>query len=345
MTYLADDSTGSPGAIGAVPEDYGAAALFWLQYGLQVMPLVPTQKVPALPWDPWLDGLSAAKVDVYWHRHPNHEVGFIVSDNLIVFDADTPAAVAALRAIEVRLGLTPSLVIKTTRGEHHYFRRAQGTIAKQESHSTEQYPDRLDIKTGRSMVVLPPSKGKSVLTGATISAGDLVEANQAFINAVSEHNGRKALPQQEHQRQRPDSPQDGPPRSYTIVGDLTGKMRLLRALLDHLDPDMGYEDWLKVLAVVFNTTRGSDDGFELVDAWSSRGGKYEGAGTIRSKWNSFSLDCENPVTVGTLIYMVKATGQVWPCTCHSLNDDFTHCDFTVIDPHNKTKDSGNPSAT
>ena len=48
-------------------------------------------------------------------------------------------------------------------------------------------------------------------------------------------------------------------------------MSQLAVLLDHLDPDMGYEDWLHILMALFHETGGSDEGLELAVQWSSGG--------------------------------------------------------------------------
>ena len=66
----------------------------------------------------------------------------------------TPESLAALFLLEKTFDLTPQLVMKTNKGEHHYFRRASGTYAKLDSHSTQEHPDRLEIKTGRGLAVL-----------------------------------------------------------------------------------------------------------------------------------------------------------------------------------------------
>lgn len=76
-------------------------------------------------------------------------------------------------------------------------------------------------------------------------------------------------------------------------------------LLDQIDPDLHYGDWVRVLMAIFNETHGNEEGFELADAWCSRGQKYPGSRDIRSKWNSFRIDQEKPVTIGTLIWMAR----------------------------------------
>ena len=139
------------------------AALHWYRFGLDVIPIVPGAKKPAVKWDPWLNGLSEANITRYWRKHPTHEVGFIVSDDLIVFDADTPQSLSRLCELEQAFDISPSLTVKTSKGEHHYFRRTAGVLAKSDSHSSEKFPERIDVKTGRALIVLPPSGGREVL--------------------------------------------------------------------------------------------------------------------------------------------------------------------------------------
>ena len=75
---------------------YSEAALDWYGKGFSVIPIIPGTKRTALKWDPWLDGLSADKIRKHWEANPDHELGFIVGPGVIVLDADTPMAVAAL---------------------------------------------------------------------------------------------------------------------------------------------------------------------------------------------------------------------------------------------------------
>ena len=138
------------------------AAIYCYTFGFAVITIIPGTKLPAVKWDPWLTTLSLETISTYWAQHPDHEVGFIVGDDVIVFDADSPTAIAALAELEKAFDVTPCLTVTTSKGQHHYFRRASGTYAKSDSHSTENHPERIDVKTGRALVILPPSTGKEV---------------------------------------------------------------------------------------------------------------------------------------------------------------------------------------
>ncbi len=139
------------------------AALYWYSYGFAVIPLLPRSKQTVVKWDQWLADLSRVSIIKHWTEHRDHDVGFIVGNDTVVLDADAPQSVAALEALEARFGIKPMLVVKTSKGVHHYFRRAAGTFASPDSHSTAVHPARIDVKTGRSMVVLPPSPGKTIV--------------------------------------------------------------------------------------------------------------------------------------------------------------------------------------
>ena len=79
-------------------------------------------------------------------------------------------------------------------------------------------------------------------------------------------------------------------------------------LLEKIDPDCPYPDWMRVLMAVFHETAGSAEGLAMVDDWSSKGTKYRGTKDVEVQWRSFRLDVKKPVTMGTLIYMARAAG-------------------------------------
>lgn len=154
------DSTKSPFCNAS---SFRASARFWFTFGFSVIPVLPGTKQTAVSWDPWLQHLSLRQIASHWASHPKHEVGFIVGDCAIVFDADSPKAVNALIEAEGRFGAEPSMIVKTTRGEHHYFLKQSDLPCKTTSKIIGEAHDRIDIKTGRTMVILPPSTGKSLV--------------------------------------------------------------------------------------------------------------------------------------------------------------------------------------
>lgn len=279
---------------------YLDAALYWFAFGFKVIPIVPHTKKTAVKWDPWLDNLSQQKIIKHWSQNPDHELGCIVGNDIIVFDADSSASTTALLDIEHAFDITANLIIETAKGVHHYFKRGNGTFAKTDSHSTVDHPKRIDVKATRSLVVLPPSTGKEIALNVAESINGLVEVNQEFIDSVYRHNGRSmTLPTNQ---------------TSSIINQpvKTGHAYLgLEALLAHIDADCGYDDWIRVLMGIFHYTRGSDDGFEIANAWSSKSGKYHGENEVHAKWNSFNLCHPRPVKLGTIIHMVQNGHEIY----------------------------------
>lgn len=290
---------------------YRKAAAYWFNFGFNVIPIIPGKKIPAVKWDSWLDGLSNEKIAKHWARNPGHELGFIVGDNIIVFDADSPESMAALAEIEKAFDLTPNLVVKTNKGTHHYYIRAHGAYAKSDSHSTANYPSHLDIKTGRALIVLPPSTGKEIVINEADDASDLIEVGQDVIDAFFKHNGMPVP-------RLPEPSAFSNPHPFSASKNLV----LLIALLNYIDPSCGYDTWLRVLMAIFNETGGSMEGLELADDWSRKGSNYKGFWEITAKWKSFRLDHPHPVTIAYLKRMVAANGYDWVAICSAAEDRF-----------------------
>ncbi len=295
-----------------------AAAILWLKFGFTPIPTLPGKKYASVFWNAWLAGLDETKIQQHYASHPDHEVACLTNDDLIVFDADSEASLQALESIEKKHGIRPMLIVKTPRGFHHHFRRA-GAIATQDAHDSAQHPERIDIRTGRSMIVMPPSGGRSILLCEATCLEDLSIATQEFIDDIFIHNGRQA----------PSAVIDEPDeerRSYSRI-----PLAQIAKLVHLLDADMGYQDWLNVGMALFHETGGSSEGLSLFDSWSSGGKKYGGTKEIEVKWKSFKGNCSNPITIGTLVMLAKRRAS--ETEVHSaLADDFEPCAYEVVEP-------------
>lgn len=92
--------------------------------------------------------------------------------------------------------------------------------------------------------------------------------------------------------------------------DIGSRLVKMASLLEHIDPDLHYNEWIRVLMVIFHETNGAEAGFELADAWSSNGYKYKGEKDVRAKWRYFKLDVAHPVRMGTLVRMAGRAALV-----------------------------------
>lgn len=302
-------------------------ALAWHSFGFRPIPTIPDEKRPALKWGPWLSELSTDAIRDYWGKNPAHEVAAVIDTSYVVLDADSPEALAALTALEQEHRLTPLLVVKTTRGWHHYFKRPADVFVKTDNHDSAAYPERLDIKAGGSLIHLPRSGGREVVHCNAKHVSGLTAATQDFIDAIFKHNGREA-------------PRPVEPREYVDDEPQSVELATLKALLDALDPDCGYDEWTRVGMGVFHATGSSDEGLALFDTWSAKGDKYPGTANIQAKWRSFSGAVGNPVTIGTLIMMAKKAGADVQSIL-AADDDFKVCD--AIEPDSPVSDEASPA--
>jgi hypothetical protein len=271
-------------------------AFFWYGFGFSVIPVLPGTKKTGVKWDPWLGNLSPATINGNWTEHPEHEVGFILGENDIVLDSDTPVGTAALYQLEDAFDATPKLVVKTSKGEHHYFRLATGTVVRNSSHCTEKHPERIDVKARRSMVILPPSTGKELRFIEADNVGELTEVGQDFVDAVFAHNGQQL-------------PRLPSPRPEVIPFEGSDQsIAELEVLLNELNPDESYDTWTRCGMALYNETGGSEEGYRLWDDWSAKGLKYKGQQETWAKWKSFGSYTGDPVTLGSLTCMVAQQG-------------------------------------
>ncbi len=300
-------------------------AVSWFEAGHHVIPIIKGTKVPAVKRDPFLEGQSKETIVQHWDRYPDNDLAIILSEDIIILDADSEKSLQALDSIEFAHGITSNLIVTTKRGEHRYYRLKPGVYAPSSTHDSEKHPERIDVLGAKRQVIVPPSTDKSFKNSGIKNPDDLVCVDQAFVDSVFLINSQEAP-------RRP-APQEASPseRQHHDV-----PISKLETLLEHLDPDCGYEDWTRICMAIYHETTGSDEGFDLFDQWSSESDKYPGISTIKSKWQSMRENVENPITIGTLINMAKDQG-VDICNILDL-EDFPIFETKVIEQQ-KTEDT------
>jgi len=106
----------------------------------------------------------------------------------------------------------------------------------------------------------------------------------------------------------------------------------LGKLLDEIDPDCGYDGWLRVGMAIYHETKGSEAGKDLFNTWSSLGTKYKSSIDIDDKWRTFRLDVPNPVTIGTLVKMVRDARAAY-----LGDDDYEFREDEVMEPADESE--------
>lgn len=80
----------------------------------------------------------------------------------------------------------------------------------------------------------------------------------------------------------------------------------IRELLQFISAD-DYHDWVKVGMTLHHHFGGTTQGFSLWNDWSRRSAKYKGDHDLLIHWKTFER-AQNPVTIGTLIYLAQENG-------------------------------------
>jgi hypothetical protein len=76
-----------------------------------------------------------------------------------------------------------------------------------------------------------------------------------------------------------------------------------RARLSGLDPDITYNDWVRVGMALHHESAGDTWGLDLWDEWSATGVKYKGTADLEKHWRSFGKSTTRPVTWNTVMAM------------------------------------------
>lgn len=140
------------------------------------------------------------------------------------------------------------------------------------------------------------TRGFVTITGNTLDVCDLMGNEDTIVEITDQVRGLY---------RRRFTREDGPVQGHD--GEVLGlTMGDIERALEHLDPDMGHDQWLQVGMGLHHETRG--EGFELWHAWSERGSKYPGRDILRHRWDSFGRNEGTPVTARTLVQMANRAG-------------------------------------
>ncbi|PUE20585.1 hypothetical protein B9Z38_08450 [Limnohabitans sp. MMS-10A-160] len=284
-----------------IQDDTSKCALEWFTKGYLPYPIVEGEKYPRTKPTDWLPKLCPQQIEQYWDKSPNDDVALYCSNGLVVLDADSPESQDAIEKLEAKHQLRSNLKVQTKKGVHYYYRQDASLKIKQAGHSTEEHPERIDIRCGNSYIIAPPSTGKKLLVPEIVSFDQLVDLTQSFVDDLLLHNGAAPVLDLKY------LPTAGAKKS-SLPALKDENLPAIRALIAQLDPDMGYDEWRNVLMAIHHETSGSVEGLAIADEWSSAGSKYKGYAEIERKWQSFSFKEGSSITMGTVRHMLKERG-------------------------------------
>ena len=287
------------------------AALYWDKFGFKIIPIIPGKKQPAVKHYPWLETYSRKQIKMHWAHNPDHEVGAVLDPGSFVLDCDTPESLKALERREESFGIVPFLEIQTPRGVHHHMGLKPGVFAKTDAHDGTIFPAGIDVRAVGSSIILPSTGSRTIKHLRATNLDQVERADQLFVDCIFWNNERPVP------RPVPTS-SPRPERSADIPVNFDG----ICELLEYIDPDCGYTDWLHILMALFQVTQGSEVGLEIADDWSSQGNKYQGRNELEIKWRSFSLETANPISVSLIYRLASRGGADVPTIMMKGQDEF-----------------------
>lgn len=123
-------------------------------------------------------------------------------------------------------------------------------------------------------------------------------------------------------------------RATTSNGEIDISEENIIKMLSFIDPDIGYEEWIKTGMAIHHTLSGN--GFEIWDSWSAKGSKYKGASGLERHWHSFGKS-SSPAGIGTLMHYARMGGYteevtfVYDHEC-SQGDEINTSDIDLLRP-------------
>jgi P4 family phage/plasmid primase-like protien len=170
---------------------------------------------------------------------------------------------------------------------HYLFRLPAGiSIAELKQSNDGRFLPYIDIKRGNQLCHLKPHKQ---LPLGLPPLHTLLEAPSALIEAL------KVISYITN-RSSPPLAWDGSAREVSEA----------REMLRFIDPNKGYDCWLRVLMAIYSKFGQSEEGVSLADDWSQKGITYNGVHEIEYKFSTF--DPLGQVTFATLVHLAKEGG-------------------------------------
>lgn len=240
-------------------------------------------------------GLNDATADAHdlmllWKKRNGLNVALATGagSGVWVLDVDGEAGRQALENLEDTYGRLPdTLIASTGKGLHIYFAHPNKKV-KSRVGNKALLGEGLDVRGDGGYVILPPSRHASGRQYVWTNNSPIVAAPQWLVDKVTADS-----------LHTPASSRTYDTSSYER--DQTWTSEDVRRMLDHVDPDAPYDEWIAVGMAI------KDGGYEfgLWDDWSKRGSKYTTGCTV-VRWGGFRPD--GGISMGTLVDMAMRGG-------------------------------------
>lgn len=242
------------------------------------------------------------------YEHAVH-IGVVLDDTILLdWDGNKEGEVIPLDKLAAALGLDgmPCPIQENSKSNslHWLFRKPEGI---QHKCSNDGWLPNVDVKTGNQLMHL--KQHKRISNGELPRVSELPDAPQALVDAL--RTATKA------------------PIMIHGWDDSHSDSELDEAneILGHIDADLPYGEWVKVLAGIHHEFGPTQHGLRLADEWSSKGKKYTGTDSVADKFNSFTAQGPSggaPATWASVCHMAREAGADLSEISTKHNAEFNH---------------------
>ena len=254
-------------------------------------------KHPATPHGLHDATTDTAQIRAWWGAKPYLNVASPTVDRITLDIDPRNGGDLSLERIEERYGKLPDtwMVYTGGGGTHYTYRLPRGLAIKTAHPISPTFPG-IDLQGSGAYVLLPPSTHISGRKYLPEASSDILDG-QAIATAPDWLLQLCALHSEAERSTEP----------VELHNAFPSELAEARAALDRLDPDCGYEPWVKVGQALHSTCW--IEAYGLWAEWSAKGTKWCGDIELRKKWRSFDANRSVQVTINTLYWMAKQMGQ------------------------------------
>jgi hypothetical protein len=275
------------------PGPFALHAAAYRRQGYAPIPVKPAAKQPLIAgWPRWCDELPSPElVAACARRYPDAGLAIACgpASGITALDLDDDIDGLHARIYET---LGPSPVAKRgARAPTHFYRyNGERSRALRKNGQTVA-----EILAGKRLVIIPPTIHPDTGRPYTwLTHETLLDRDAASLPTLDADRLAAFFDEPKRQPPRPRSKQPGTTsRDASVIADA----------LKHIPADIDRHSWIRI-GMALKAALGNP-GFELWDAWSSTGTKYD-ASEMHAQWRSFPAD--GRITAGTLFFLAKQHG-------------------------------------
>lgn len=258
-----------------------------LEQGYRAIPVF--QFAPA----PYGDNQNYLIDDPRWRAAKPSMVGVAMDRAVLIdYDGNKPDGAIPLAELQAILGvdLDKHLVQENKEGDslHFLFKLPDHINSEDIKHSNDGWLHGIDVKTKNQLMHI--KQRKTIIDSELPKLDQLSVIPEAALNALLIEHPVCDL------------------SDFTAWDGSKPEVTEARKLLSFINPDCSYKDWSAVFAGIIHKFGQTSESYDLLDEWSSKGGKYTCTADIVRKAKSYTNTAGNVITFNSVCKLAESYG-------------------------------------